>query len=329
LKKKKKSYARFYYLDASIARLSFKETEKAKVVSFLLYVDEEIPLYDDDSTQIELKGKEWRYFQEWIVPEMELMRHAPYSKKMEQKFKNGDENALFGFCSNSEYAFRFWWVVEQIEKWRLDNNIESTKKIKKAITAYAFLQGRSQIDELTYCLKRDIEYIDFINNEINKGKSLTIAKNLAARNYCISVKSINYTYKSFEKYRFFERIDNIKSDWRGCAAGFPKNIPLTSDIDTLLEEVFELKTFKKNLIKELDFFKKLRRKIWKIKYKKNDVPLLWDFKPTTLTNINMELFYKEASRFWKSHDEIKNAFNDYINWENLINNEDPLTDHIT
>lgn len=329
-KKKKRSYLRFEYLDECISRLTFKETEKVKVASFLLYLDEEISLNHDDSTHIKINRGEERYFQEWVFSEMGMMRLAPYSKKMEQKFKDGDDNALFEFCSNSEYAFRFWWVVEQLEKWRLKNNTASISKVKKVFKSYANLKGKTQSDRMADIINKDIDYVKYINKELDKGKRVKDvfynasqkydSINSKSQNYS-SLKSISQIYYKFKSYNFFVRINSLKSNWRGCVAGFPKNLPSIYDIDPLLEKTFNLRTFLNNLHKELEFFKKLRRKIWKVKYKKNDIPLLWHHKPNKLKSQDMDLFYKEAKYYWKSDEEIKNAFNDYIKWERLVNNE--------
>ena len=73
-----------------------------------------------------------------------------------REFERGNEEAIFEYAKESRVCFQAPWVTDQIEKWRIENNPESIKKLKRLFRAYMGEErGKTPPHDLQKIIKRD------------------------------------------------------------------------------------------------------------------------------------------------------------------------------
>src|SRR4030042_3497515 len=73
-----------------------------------------------------------------------------------RKYEAGDGEVIFEYATESRVCFQSPWVTDQIEEWRIKNNRESRKKLKKLFQCYLGEQrGRTPPKEIKEIIRKD------------------------------------------------------------------------------------------------------------------------------------------------------------------------------
>ncbi|MEE9170270.1 MAG: hypothetical protein V3U73_10915 [bacterium] len=81
------------------------------------------------------------------------------SEQYRLRFEQGDKEAIFTFCELSWKAFRYEWVIDQIEKWQEQDTNVSRSKLTRLKECYSHLpqdsRGKQKIEEAVAYIERD------------------------------------------------------------------------------------------------------------------------------------------------------------------------------
>lgn len=73
-----------------------------------------------------------------------------------KEFQKGKKEAIFEYAKESRVCLQSQWVTDQIEKWRIENTIESRKKLKRLFREYLGEErGKTSWGDLTNLIKTD------------------------------------------------------------------------------------------------------------------------------------------------------------------------------
>jgi hypothetical protein len=172
------------------------------------------------------------------VNDIATLSHKRLSARYGKAHQDGDPEAIFTYIKADVWAFREWWVVQQIEDWRHENTAESRKKLHRLIRMYTDDRGRDSLPETVRLIKRDQaifkeliklheeERLPFRPSQRRVGCFKTVA------NRCgLSVDGVEEIYREYER-----KVDELRQGY--------KRLP-TPKRRTGMEEVFAAKGWEK------------------------------------------------------------------------------------
>ncbi len=124
-----------------------------------------------------------------------------------KEFKKGKEEAVFEYAKESRVCFQSPWVTDQIEKWRIENTLESRKKLKRLFREYLGEErGKTSWGDIKNLIKTDQRI--FYEIEKLKGKSPRmplseiydiVRKRIEDFGEYYTVHTIGLVYKKYKK----------------------------------------------------------------------------------------------------------------------------------
>lgn len=248
--------------------------------------------------------------------------HKKYSKDCRSRFKSGDEEALFEFCKNDEWAFRDVWVVKQIETWKKRNTPDSRKKLRNLMKSFSLATGKTRRDVLYKYLQRDKEIylevstmkrsnpkkaiddciLDVTENRIRQEEGKIDEKQIDGNIIDLKWRKAEYTREIYWKFKKIKNsLDVVLYMYREEIIGIPQPPLLQSErFDIVLKDAFKLDKIIKSLDKEVKLYKEMRFLLERAEYESGKS--LHRRKNITLerTGKDHESIYKEILKREKS-----------------------------
>lgn len=258
------------------------------------------------------KSGKWPYPLAEKIDDLKWGWHVGLSLEHEERFKSGDEKAIFTFCQQDNWALREMWVLRQIDLWRNENTKQSRRKIKKVLSAFADARGKTLGDSLRRSIKEDIEiYNEFVlltkkHPEFSyRGCMETVAEN--HNKSPETVREICYEYREIKG-----RLRVLASNYRGIAIGIPKEIPSYDEIDSIIKDCFHIEGFIQSLKAEVKVYKEMRFLFEDVEYESPASLLRKPKTKTVRSGKSLQSIFKELSTLDKKTMGCKKGPSGYI-----------------